>query len=94
MNGSKFVHGNFVNNKIITEVIKHFEYQNVELIVSNLTPQFQGDLDRDQIDMMLLNVQSLFVATKLLIKGGDMLVKTLHGYHEIDLFVSKYFFCF
>ena len=86
--GSKFIQGNFVNNKILTEIINYFEYQNVDLIVSNLTPKLQGDLDRDQINMMMLNIQTLFISTKLLEKGGNMIIKTLHGYHEIDIFVK------
>lgn len=53
-----------------------------------MEPQMKGDLDRDQIDMMVLNFQSYFIATKLLKRGGTILIKTLNGYHEKDVHVS------
>ena len=53
-----------------------------------MEPQIGGDLDRDQIDMMVKNFQTYFIATKLLKRGGTILIKTLNGYHEKDVHVS------
>lgn len=72
VHGVKYIKDNFLSKKVITEVMEHFDYESVDLIVSNMEPKVRGDLDRDQLNMMEKNLQTYFLATKLLKRGGTI----------------------
>ena len=88
LNGVKNLQGAFIDNKIISEILQHYDYQKVDQQISTMEPNIKGCQDSDQILMAIINAQTLFFALKFLEKGGKLLLKTFHGYHESDVFVN------
>jgi 23S rRNA U2552 (ribose-2'-O)-methylase RlmE/FtsJ len=51
----------------------------IEKIISDMAPNFSGELSTDHIDIVKLNIIAMTVALVLLKKGGNIVMKTLNG---------------
>lgn len=56
------------------------------MILSDMSPNFSGDLDTDHLSIMDLNRMTIDVCTKNLKVGGVVVMKTLSGTMEKDAF--------
>jgi 23S rRNA (uridine2552-2'-O)-methyltransferase len=78
----KFIQGDALKHDVHAKISEYFKGQPVNLIVCDISPSFVGELDIDHHNISDMNIQVLSVCEKLLMIGGNLVIKTLHGTDE------------
>jgi len=69
-------------------VKEFFNYENVDVVLSDMAPNFSGDRDMDHMEISVLNALTLKVCFHNLRTGGSLLMKSLNGAVEKSFFVN------
>lgn len=85
--GAGFILGDITDENIRIEISEFFEMNPVDVILSDMAPNFEGDTDLDHIGIASLNHIVFRMCFNNLKIGGNVLMKTLQGSLENDFFV-------
>ena len=77
--GVHFVQGNFMIDTTQDEILRQFDNQKVDLIMSDMAPNLSGDRIRDQASVMALAHQVLQFTGHCLQPKGNLVVKLFQG---------------
>ena len=86
--GAQFLLGDINNEEIRLEIGDFFNNEPIDVILSDMAHNFEGDKDLDHMENAVLNhlvVRMCFNNFKI---GGTVLMKTLQGSLEGDFFVK------
>lgn len=84
--GVDFIQGDFTEQAVYDAIIAALDGQPVDLVLSDMAPNFSGHRGIDQPRAMLLAELALDFAKAALIRGGSFLVKCFQG-SGLDAFV-------
>ena len=88
--GSEFILGDVTNEETRLEIGEFFDMQLVDVILSDIAPNFEGDKDCDHMAIAMLNHMAFRLCFNNLKIGGTVLMKTLQGSFEGQFFVRIY----
>ena len=77
--GSTFIHGDFTDSVVQNALIDFNKGEKVDLIVSDMCPEFSGEKLVDDSKLFDLNVAVVKFCKKLLKKNGTIIMKTFQG---------------
>ncbi|KRX04341.1 hypothetical protein PPERSA_03581 [Pseudocohnilembus persalinus] len=93
VDGSFFYKGDLLDEKTRLFIPEYYDMQQLDIIMSDMAPNFSGDLDLDHHNITQLNNICLSISKQNLKPGGTLLMKTLQGHHEQECFKAyKQFF--
>ena len=75
----------------IIDIKNALNLEQVNVIVSDLSPEYTGEFDIDHIKMVHLNFLALRIAENSLKNGGILLMKSLLGTNESFFYVINIF---
>ncbi|KAL4479469.1 hypothetical protein ABPG72_011791 [Tetrahymena utriculariae] len=84
--GAVFYQGDINDKKTQVYIPEFFKLEPVDVVISDMAPNFSGDLDQDHLLIQDLNNMTIDVCTKNLKIGGTVVMKTLNGTLEKDVF--------
>ncbi|EAS03933.3 ribosomal RNA large subunit methyltransferase (macronuclear) [Tetrahymena thermophila SB210] len=84
--GAVFYQGDINDKKTQVYIPEFFKLEPVDIVISDMAPNFSGDLDQDHLLIQDLNNMTIDVCTKNLKIGGTVVMKTLNGTLEKDVF--------
>jgi len=84
--GSYFIQGDIEDEITRIKVKEFFNYENVDVVLSDMAPNFSGDRDMDHMEISVLNALTLKVCFHNLRTGGSLLMKSLNGAVEKSFF--------
>ncbi|KAL4442318.1 hypothetical protein ABPG74_005659 [Tetrahymena malaccensis] len=84
--GAVFYQGDINDKKTQVYIPEFFKLEPVDVVMSDMAPNFSGDLDMDHLLIQDLNNMTIDVCTKNLKIGGTVIMKTLNGTLEKDVF--------
>lgn len=87
MEGAQFMEGDIRKEEDLASFRLMTSMQKANVVLSDMSPDFTGDLDIDYYHMSQLNMLVLSFAEKGLLPGGTLLMKTLNGQDEPYYFV-------
>ncbi len=82
----KFIHGDFREETIASEIQKHFNNRRPDLVMSDMAPNMSGVVISDQANSMYLAELALAFSIDHLNYGGNFLVKIFQG-RDFDQFL-------
>ncbi|NNM62128.1 MAG: 23S rRNA (uridine(2552)-2'-O)-methyltransferase RlmE [Steroidobacteraceae bacterium] len=77
--GVEFVQGDFREEAVLAEVLGRLGGTKVDLVLSDMAPNMSGVDSVDQARSMMLAEMALDFATRVLVPGGDALLKLFQG---------------
>ena len=77
--GIDFIQGDFMQDKILEEMVVKLENKAVDLVISDMAPNISGIKERDNALMINLIDSTLSVVDKFLGKKGSVLIKVFQG---------------
>ncbi|MBL4606817.1 MAG: 23S rRNA (uridine(2552)-2'-O)-methyltransferase RlmE [Pseudomonadales bacterium] len=77
--GVTFVQGDFTENAVYSELLKHTQDGLVDFVISDMAPNMSGNKSQDQARSMYLVELALDFAVTVLKPGGGFLVKVFQG---------------
>jgi 23S rRNA (uridine2552-2'-O)-methyltransferase len=86
--GAHFILGDIEDDKTRVQIKEFFKMEPVDVVLSDMAPNFMGDQDVDHMGVAVLNAIALRVCFHNLKIGGTLLMKTLYGTNESRFFVS------
>ena len=86
--GSKFILGDINDETVRLEISENFDMKPVDVILSDMAPNFDGDKDSDHMAIASLNMLVVRLCFNNLNIGGTMLMKTLQGTLEGNFYVK------
>jgi 23S rRNA (uridine2552-2'-O)-methyltransferase len=86
--GAEIMQGNILNQEDLAKLLILGDLKKGDVLISDMAPNTSGDRDVDFMGISELNMATLSSANKLLLTGGDVLMKTFHGKDEHQFFVS------
>lgn len=87
--GACFLLGDINDENTRLEISEFFDLKSVDVILSDMAPNFEGDKDLDHMSISVLNHLAIRLCFNNLKIGGTVLMKTLQGSLEGDFFVRK-----
>jgi len=84
--GAYFMQGDIEDEMTRIKVKEFFNYENVDVVLSDMAPNFSGDRDMDHMEISVLNALTLKVCFHNLRTGGSLLMKSLNGAVEKSFF--------
>lgn len=84
--GAYFIKGDIEDDINRMKLKEFFNYENVDVVMSDMAPNFEGDKDTDHMGISVLNALTLKVCFNNLRTGGTVIMKTLHGTMENAFF--------
>ena len=91
--GIDFIQGDFMQKKILNEMVDKLENKPVDLVISDMAPNISGIKMVDQQKAIYLNELAFDFATKHLKQNGCFLVKSFVG-KDFEEFVKNLRSCF
>ena len=85
--GSKFLMGDITDENIRLEIGEFFQNEPIDVILSDMAHNFEGDRDTDHMNIASLNHLVIRMCFNNLKIGGAVLMKTLQGSLEGDFYV-------
>ncbi len=85
--GVSIIQGDFADNQIFTELLKHAELHPIAVVMSDMAPNMSGVNAVDQARATYLAEMALDFARRSLMSGGAFLAKAFHG-DGFDAFVA------
>lgn len=85
--GAHFLVGDVEEEDIRLEISEFFEMNPVDVILSDMAPNFSGDQDFDHMGIAVLNHIAFRMCFNNLKIGGSLVMKTLQGALEQNFFV-------
>eukprot|EP01016_Furgasonia_blochmanni_P009040 TRINITY_DN1373_c0_g1_i1.p1 TRINITY_DN1373_c0_g1~~TRINITY_DN1373_c0_g1_i1.p1 ORF type:complete len:539 (+),score=132.83 TRINITY_DN1373_c0_g1_i1:83-1699(+) len=91
--GAEFIQGDIEEEKTRVQIKEFFRMEPVDVVLSDMAPNFMGDQDVDHMGISVLNAVALRVCFHNLKIGGTLLMKSLYGTYENKFFdlYSLYF---
>lgn len=77
--GASVILGDFTEQETLDQIREALNGQVADLVLSDMAPNFSGQLAVDQPKSMYLAELALDMCNELLAPGGSLLVKTFHG---------------
>lgn len=77
--GAEIIQGDFTENETLDQIRLALNGKEADLVLSDMAPNFSGQLAVDQPRSMYLAELALDMCKELLAPGGNMLVKTFQG---------------
>ncbi len=84
--GVDFIQGDFTEDSVLESLLAVLGDRPVDLVISDMAPNFSGMKAVDQPKIMLLVELALDMAEKVLKPGGDFVAKVFHG-EDFDAFI-------
>lgn len=88
LEGVVFIQGDLEHEETMAELKQKLGMKPVDVVLSDMAPNFMGDKDIDHLQITKLNFLALSVAMDNLRFGGSLLMKTLMGFDEKKNFVG------
>jgi 23S rRNA (uridine2552-2'-O)-methyltransferase len=79
LEGVEFIQGDFTENKVLDALLNVLDGENIRLVLSDMSPNITGNREIDQPRSVYLAELALDAARKVLMQGGDFLVKMFQG---------------
>ena len=79
ISGVEIQQGDFTTQEVYENIVKILDGRNAGLVMSDMAPNISGIASVDQARAMYLAELSLDLARKVLVPGGDLLVKVFQG---------------
>ena len=86
--GAHFLIGDVTDEEIRLEISEFFDLNPVDVILSDMAPNFQGEKDIDHMEIAVLNHLVFRMCFNNLKIGGTVIMKTLQGSLEKNFFVN------
>lgn len=87
--GARVMQGDIFNQEDLASLLVLGNLKKGNLLMSDMAPNTSGDRDVDFLSISQLNLVTLASANKLLLPGGNFLMKTFVGKDEHNYFVSQ-----
>ena len=85
--GAEFLRGDVEDEAIRLKISQYFEMKPIDVIISDMAPNFMGDKDMDHMAISALNSLAFKIALNNLKIGGSVVMKTLQGTLENKFYV-------
>ena len=77
--GAQIIQGDFTELETLESIRSTMNGQSADLVLSDMAPNFSGQVAVDQPRAMYLAELALEMCRELMVPGGSLLVKTFHG---------------
>ena len=77
--GAQIIQGDFTELETLDSIRSTMNGQSADLVLSDMAPNFSGQVAVDQPRAMYLAELALEMCRELMVPGGSLLVKTFHG---------------
>lgn len=77
--GVDIIQGDFEEQAVVEQIIAKLSLQKVEVVMSDMAPNFTGILHVDQIRAIYLAELVFDLLPQVLVKGGNLLIKVFQG---------------
>ena len=86
--GVEFIQGDFADEATVSALLHSLDAARVQLVMSDMAPNMSGIADVDHLRSMHLVELALDFAERVLLPGGDFLVKVFQG-RDFQSFVAR-----
>ena len=83
-----FLKGDITQRETIKKIMKYFDYEKIDLIICDISPNITGNRSVDTSNIIELNIKIIEQCDLLLKKNGNLLIKSFQSYLDDDLFFN------